>query len=63
MANDYVDDAMQRTEEALASALEELRQSRAKFKQASRSLTPAPPAPNPSAYVSEGEQEEMDEEE
>ena len=49
VANEYVDDAMQRTEEALAAALGELRDSRAKFKQAARSLapprTPAPPVP------------------
>ena len=57
VANEYVDDAMQRTEEALAAALGELRQSRAKFKQASRAIEPAPPSPSP--Y----EQEEDDEEE
>ena len=38
-ANEYVDDAMKRTEEALASALDELRQSRAKFRQAARVAT------------------------
>jgi len=36
VANEYVDDAMKRTEEALASALEEIKQSRTKFRQASR---------------------------
>jgi ATP-dependent Clp protease ATP-binding subunit ClpA len=41
VANEYVDDAMQRTEEALASALGEIRQSRAKFKQASRVISTA----------------------
>ena len=40
VANEYVDDAMLRTEEALAAALNEIRQSRAKFKQAARAITP-----------------------
>jgi cell division septum initiation protein DivIVA len=33
-ANEYVDDAMRRTEEALAAALEEMRQTRARFRSA-----------------------------
>lgn len=33
-ANEYVDDAMKRTEEALGSALEEMRQTRSRFKNA-----------------------------
>ncbi|MEL4106020.1 hypothetical protein AAFA46_04155 [Oscillospiraceae bacterium WX1] len=33
-ANDYVDDAMRRTEEALATALEEMRQTRGRFRSA-----------------------------
>lgn len=33
-ANEYVDDAMRRTEEALAAALEEMRQTRARFRNA-----------------------------
>ena len=41
VANEYVDDAMKRTEEALAAALDEIKQSRAKFRQAARSA-PAP---------------------
>jgi len=36
VANAYVDDAMQRTEEAISAALNEIRQSRAKFRQAAR---------------------------
>jgi len=47
VANEYVDDAMKRTEEALASALDEIRQSRTKFKQVSRVAAEAvqpPPA-------------------
>ena len=40
VANEYVDDAMQRSEEALAAALNELRQSRIKFRQAARAVTP-----------------------
>jgi cell division septum initiation protein DivIVA len=34
-ANEYVDDAMRRTEEALAAALDEMRQTRARFRSAS----------------------------
>jgi len=47
VANEYVDDAMQRTEEALTSALEEIRQSRQRFRQTARAAaeTPAPAAP------------------
>ena len=36
VANEYVDDALKRTEEALTTALEEMRQSRSKFRNASR---------------------------
>jgi len=43
VANEYVDDAMKRTEEALAEALNEIRESRAKFRQAARTLAPVPP--------------------
>ena len=42
IANEYVDDAMKRTEEALATALNEIRDSRAKFKQAARTAAEAP---------------------
>jgi len=45
VANEYVDDAMKRTEEALASALDEIRQSRVKFRQASRAVADAPHPP------------------
>ena len=47
VANEYVDDAMHRTEEALTAALEEIRESRQKFRQAARaaSETPAPAPP------------------
>jgi len=47
VANEYVDDAMQRTEEALATALGEIRESRAKFRQAARSFAAAAQAPRP----------------
>ena len=40
VANEYVDDAMKRTEEALAAALEEIRQSRVKFKQTANAVPP-----------------------
>ena len=42
VANEYVDDAMRRTEEALASALGEIRESRAKFRAAARTANDAP---------------------
>ena len=46
VANEYVDDAMHRTEEALAAALDEIRQSRQRFRQAARAASEAPaPAP------------------
>ena len=50
VANEYVDDAMKRTEEAIAAALTEIQQSRAKFRQAARAAVsparaPASPVP------------------
>ena len=45
VANEYVDDAMKRTEEALAAALEEIKQSRMKFRQAARTAAEAPQHP------------------
>ena len=39
-ANEYVDDAMRRTEEALAAALEEMRQTRSRFRSVSGSAKP-----------------------
>jgi len=47
VANEYVDDAMQRTEEALASALEEIKQSRLKFRQAARAVADSIPSSQP----------------
>ena len=44
-ANEYVDDSMKRTEDALTTALEEIRASRAKFRSAARSTTAASRAP------------------
>jgi cell division septum initiation protein DivIVA len=44
VANEYVDDAMKRTEEALGAALEEMRQNRARFRSAAGSA--ARNAPN-----------------
>ncbi|MCL2401794.1 MAG: hypothetical protein FWC90_04030 [Oscillospiraceae bacterium] len=46
VANEYVDDAMKRTEEALASALDEIRQSRMKFRSASRGADASPQTHN-----------------
>ena len=61
VANEYVDDAMKRTEEALVTVLNELRQSRVKFKQAtSRPLTPQMTR-SPSPYEPEGDDEIDDE--
>ena len=45
VANEYVDDTMKRTEEALAAALEDIRQSRTKFRQAARAAGTAAAAP------------------
>ena len=45
VANEYVDDAMKRTEDALSLALDEIRQSRVKFRQAARSADQAPQPP------------------
>ena len=42
VANEYVDDAMKRTEEALSAALDEIRLSRNKFMQAARLAATAP---------------------
>jgi transposase len=45
VANEYVDDAMRRTEEALTAALGEIKESRSKFRQAAR--VAAEPSPRP----------------
>ena len=41
VANEYVDDALRRTEEAISSALSEVRQSRSNFRSASGNAQPA----------------------
>ena len=53
-ANEYVDDAMHRTEDALTAALDEIRQSRQRFRQVARaaaeppsSAPPTGPPPSP----------------
>ncbi len=40
VANDYADDALHRTEDAIAQALDEVRQSRARFRSASAAAAP-----------------------
>ena len=62
VANEYVDDAMMRTEEALTAALEEIRQSRNRFRQAARSASEAqsasaPPTEPPPSPVAQHVQE------
>jgi len=47
IANEYVDDAMQRTEESLTAAMEEIRHSRQRFRQAARVASEASPAAAP----------------
>ena len=47
VANEYVDDAMHRTENALTAALEEIKQSRHRFRQAARAAAEAPPPAPP----------------
>lgn len=46
VANEYVDDALRRTEEAINSALSEVRQSRSNFRSAAGSTAAAKPAPS-----------------
>ena len=46
-ANEYVDDFMQRTEEALIAAIEEIKQSRQRFRQLAREAAAAPPSAPP----------------
>ena len=59
-ANEYVDDAMRRTEEALAAALGEIRQSRTKFRQAARAAAESPRTPRPpEPQESDGEQQQQ----
>ena len=52
VANEYVDDTMKRTEDALMSALTEIRESRLKFRQAARTAPPpqTPPPPPPGIH-------------
>ena len=57
VANEYVDDALRRTEEAINSALSEVRQSRSNF----RSAAGAAAAPKPGAAVERISAEEMEE--
>ena len=46
-ANVYIDDAMHRTEDALAAALDEIRKSRQRFRQAARAAAEAPSSAPP----------------
>lgn len=46
VANDYADDALRRTEEAINEALSEVRQSRSRFRSASVSAQPTDPKVN-----------------
>ena len=45
VANEYVDDTMRRTEEAIMAALEEVRKSRTSFRSAASAATAAPAQP------------------
>ena len=61
VANEYVDDAMQRTEEALAAALDEIRNSRQRFRQASRTVgTQTQQTRSPSPYDDEDAFEDVE---
>jgi len=51
-ANEYVDDSMQRTEEALTAALEEIKRSRQRFRQHARAVADAPTTAPPTEPVS-----------
>ena len=55
VANEYVDDALRRTEEAVSTALDEISQSRARFRSASGSATESAPAPQQIRHVSADE--------
>lgn len=55
VANEYVDDALRRTEEAINAALSEVRQSRSNFRSAAGSAANAKPAAAPIETVSEDE--------
>ena len=57
VANEYVDDAMRRTEEALSTALSEIQESRSKFRQVARAA--AEPIPK-QQLLEEGDPEELD---
>jgi DNA mismatch repair ATPase MutS len=46
-ANEYVDDSMQRTEEALETALDEIKKSRQRFRQVARAAAETPPPAPP----------------
>ena len=52
-ANEYVDDAMQRTEQALTSALDEIKQSRQRFRQVARSAAEPPQSAPPTEPTSQ----------
>ncbi len=54
VANNYVDDALRRTEEAIASALNEVRQSRAEFRSVSAAAVKEPAAAAAAEPVDEG---------
>ncbi len=58
VASDYLDDALRRTEEAVAAALESVRQSRAQFRSAAGPMNQ--PGPDARADVTLDEVEEMD---
>ena len=57
MANEYVDDAMKRTEEALVAALGEIKDSRTKFRQAARIVETVPPRPQIQEEIADDEQD------
>jgi len=59
VANEYVDDVMKRTEEALAAALGEIRGSRAKFRQAARVVAALPQTSDKA--IQEADEDEFDE--
>jgi len=47
VASEYVDDAMHRTEEALSTALDEIKNSRQRFRQVARAVSETPPPAPP----------------
>jgi len=56
--NEYTDDALRRTEEAIQMALEEIRESRARFRSALGAMMDPPPPRRRSMYDAAADEED-----